>query len=403
LNTAAFNYNSAVLSETLCGKMDIAWRRHVGLASAFYAVSGEPYPARPIRLWDFLPDGQSKGIYFGRIAEDFYGEGGRLREMQQVSLDAVFEGSKHVIVCSPVGSGKSICYLGPAWAISEWGDGFVLLFTPLRAASLAAFASTLDTRLKGVIWGKSTADEIVARIESFKASRENHLGFSLLIASYESLATDPQLSYAIFQAACLGLIVRVVQDEILVLALGGSYRNLFLAVNDLSGLTGRVPFVIMSATALPSALPAIANLCHLDLNDCVVVSDKTMLFNTNIQIDIQVMNSCDEVDKAILHGLSFLKSDEGYTALPFVPRRAMILCPTTADVIDLVERIRTIYGGDEKLIAGVDGETPTAVLERVIAHTRIIVGTSVVGTAVNVREVDLIIIAYTTYSVQVGF
>lgn len=183
-----------------------------------------------------------------------------------------------------------------------------------------------------------------------------------------------------------------------------AFRRVFSAVGDLQALVGRVHTTLLSATASPSSVRPLADLFHLPYSDLEVIREEGQVFKKNISIDFVQCHSQTHVNKDTLKFLSFLEEgSEGYDALPFVPRRALVLAPTKGEVAEIAYLIRSNFNHPDSSVAAVDGDSSIEHITASIKNARVIVATTILSTAATMPKLDLCIIAHTSYSVQVRY
>ncbi len=96
----------------------------------------------------------------------------------------------------------------------------------------------------------------------------------------------------------------------------------------------------------------------------------------------------------------YAADDAAGDLLPAQPRRILIIVPSKALVDKVLERLEKELPGN--VIFGVTGDSSPAHIEAAIVKGRIVVATTVLSTAATMTDLDLCILAYTTWSVQVS-
>jgi len=176
-----------------------------------------------------------------------------------------------------------------------------------------------------------------------------------------------------------------------------SFRTVFAAVGQVFNVAGRVQTTLLSATASPSAVCPVLDFFHLRPLDVTVIRDRSAVFRPNICLRVEALTS----DAGVLQRISMYAADDAAgDLLPAQPRRILIIVPSKALVDKVLERLEKELPGN--VIFGVTGDSSPAHIEAAIVKGRIVVATTVLSTAATMTDLDLCILAYTTWSVQVS-
>ena len=183
---------------------------------------------------------------------------------------------------------------------------------------------------------------------------------------------------------------------------------MFITQGDFAALVPNVPRCLLSATLSPSSLEATLALFYMDRSDTKVVADTSSIFNSNIAVKVSTVVAPDDVLPRVLELLQpLLQGSRGGGLGPQTastasspPRRALVVVPSKALVTKTLEFLHPTVSRVCTL-SGVTGESSTQDIDRAVKEAGVIIATSVLSVSCNIPQLDVVIHAFYTFSIQV--
>lgn len=207
-------------------------------------------------------------------------------------------GNKDILVLSPTGSGKSLCYQLPSFL----NLGLTLILSPLRSLIQDQSSKLEDL---GVPVAVFTGDTPLAKKDQYFKQMQDWLAGKSTVP-FKLLYTTPEMIYhshyfigIIKKIHQKGWLSRIVVDEAhCVSTWGHDFRESYLALGELKQNFPSVPVMALTATATPKVKQDIVHLLHIP--EAYVLSSSFRRDNLRLEIRQKNPGTIHEIRNIIL-------------------------------------------------------------------------------------------------------
>ena len=224
-----------------------------------------------------------------------------LREFQKDVVQSMLN-DDDILVISPTGSGKSLCFQLPALL----KEGMTVVLSPLRSL---IYDQVESLKAKGISCELLNGDLGVRKRNKILSELQNEIpNIKLLYSTPESVLCNDELKPYIYNLHKKGLISRFVLDEAHCISTWGhDFRPNYLKVKKLKSEYPNVPIIALTATATEKV--------NADIRDILQMDEKTKIFQSsflrkNLNIQIKHRGSKKAEEKEVLEEIALKLKNE---------------------------------------------------------------------------------------------
>ena len=214
-----------------------------------------------------------------------------LRDIQEKVVLESFNNT-NIIVLSPTGGGKSLCYQLPALI----NPGITIVISPLRSL---IFDQVNNLVRKGIKATLLTGDTSTTEKETIYQNLElEEIPYSIIYTTPETIQSNSKFITYLENINSRKLIQRIVIDEAhCVSTWGHDFRPSYLKISSIKSTFPNVPFMALTATATDKVLSDIKHLLGID--GCKVFTQSFKRSNLNIKILSKNTSSVQDIIDSI--------------------------------------------------------------------------------------------------------
>ena len=388
LSTANSHYLATSTSNNDWLFANVAYQRLLQLRERIDVAASQPQASMSL-VPDETTSGDEKSLFALELLETVYHSTSFRSKVQETSVQLMLEGTHDMIVISGCGSGKSALFLTAAEAARRQQKA-VFVLCPRSDVVQAASALAKDAALPVIVFGDSDA----TTTSFIQDAIEGTLRFCLLIATFDNVADSGILSSLIESMQQRQMLSRIIVDEVHVVLQSVSWRHCFSTCGNLQSLFDlRVPWILTSATLPMACVSSVVDFFTLGFRPIEVVKGDTGLA-PNLSFNVQ------RVDRDLFATAAQMLRATFHQDNPQLPRRMMVLVLTRHDMVSMLNAIER----DDDLVqlgaAMFSSETDfhSAEVQTRLANDRILICTTILSSAVNLVDLDEILIIGSQYS-----
>lgn len=204
-----------------------------------------------------------------------------LKPFQEKVLEIAYEGTD-ILVLSPTGSGKSLCYQLPSLV----DKGLTLIISPLRSLIYDQVTKLRSLGVNvGVLTGDMSQDDKreCTRNLSKWINQKISCPYKILYTTPEMLTLNISFMQLVMDIYKMKKLARVVVDEAhCVSTWGHDFRDSYLTLGQIKNNFPKTPIMALTATATPKVKKDIIHL--LKIKNCCVLSSSFRRNNLKIEI-----------------------------------------------------------------------------------------------------------------------
>ena len=220
-----------------------------------------------------------------------------LRPFQEkVVSDAMLKND--ILVLSPTGSGKSLCYQLPALM----DKGLTLIISPLRSLIYDQYMKLLELKVKvNVLTGDMSTHNKKECIDTLTQWNDGNINkpYQMLYTTPEMITCNQNFIRLLQQLYKKGYISRIVVDEAhCVSTWGHDFRSSYLTLGQLKDYFPNIPLMALTATATPTVKKDIIHL--LKIPNCNVYTSSFRRHNLILQIQNRTKETISDISELII-------------------------------------------------------------------------------------------------------
>ena len=233
---------------------------------------------------------------YKKVLKDIFGFDS-LRPFQKEVVESMLK-KKDILVISPTGSGKSLCFQLPALV----NEGITVVLSPLKSL---IYDQVESLKKKGINCELLNGDlGIRKKTLVLDELRKNIPQIKLLYSTPESMLCNDEIKPYFLELYNKNLISRIVLDEAHCISTWGhDFRPNYLKVRHLKSTFPNIPIIALTATATEKV--------NADIRDILQMGEETDIFQssflrTNLNIQIKQRGSKKSEEKEVIEEIAEL-------------------------------------------------------------------------------------------------